>query len=224
MAKLLVGGERLVQDGIELLLEREQLLHQRPLLLHIRDERGAHALDIGAEGGAEARQRVDEGVEGVHVLEVVDAVEVHQAVEALLDDRVDVRREQRLERRLQQRLARRDVQVVRHARLLVGEARPHVLQVGGDVHHLEVARRLRRVVLARRAEEGRLEQLDVHPEVVQHPEERVQQHALHLVAGSLALDEPEEALHRLTRPPAGGSGASEDLQPHLPQRLLVGRL
>jgi len=65
----------------------------------------------------------------------------------------------------------------------------------------------------------------IHAEVVQHAQQRVQQRAGDLVAVTLALDQREQAVHRLARHLcARVQVGTEDLQSHLPERLLADRL
>ena len=105
---------------------------------------------------------------------------IHEVVEALFDDRVHMRREEHLERAREEGLARGEVEVVYHALLLLRQPRAHVLEVRRHVQRLQLHPRLRGKKVLGGGQQGLLKELDVHAKIVEHAQQRREEHALHL--------------------------------------------
>ena len=222
----LVRLEGAAVHRVEPRLEPQQLGDQILLALDIADHLGAHLLHVLRPRRPQRRRvRADEREEVVHPLEVVDARGVHQRDKPLLEDRVDVGGEKRRHRRLPQRPPRRRLQIVLHARLLRRQPAVDVAEVRRHVGGGEPRLRLGGVVPRRRVDKPPLELGGVEAEVVVHPQQRVEEAALDLVAVPLLLDQQEQPRHRLRHHlgPALEVGA-EELEPHVPKRLLRRRL
>mmetsp|Transcript_20191 Transcript_20191/g.66839 ORF Transcript_20191/g.66839 Transcript_20191/m.66839 type:complete len:693 (+) Transcript_20191:87-2165(+) len=218
VAKLLVACEGLREDRVELLLERDELLHEPSLTLLVAHHRTAHALDVRRKGLPQLGQRVHLRKQRVHAPEVVEARVLDEVGEAALEERPHVHREQRLPHRRHQRLARRAVQVVGDASLLSREARGDVLEVRGDVARIHLCSALCEVVCGRGGEELLFEVALVEPEVVEHAQQLRQQRPLHLVAPPLPLDAREHAIAQLGEQLGPRAQLrAEAVQPHLPE-------
>lgn len=186
--------------------------------------RRAH-LDVRGPGVAQQPQLAHVRKEGVHALQVVGAALLHEGVEALLEQRLRVRREQRAVHGGEQRLARARVQIGGDAAALLAQPPLHVPQVLADGGGAEEARGLGGVVLGRALQQRRLEVLAVQPERAEHAHERVQRRALGLLALPLAPHVQQQPAHG----PGEHVGQREEvraevLQPHVPQRAHARRL